>query len=697
MKRLIVLLAVAVLASFATSVASAHTFTASITCRQVVYSFASFPSGGHSLIHEQVTIDGTAVVTTDFTLNGSSGGNTLSINVPAGTHTVAATASWTVDGGGGSTLTQTLSGCQPTLTTNASGPVTAGGAIHDTAHLTGGVGTLTGTISFDVFDSTCATKLTTVAAATPVNGAGDYVSANYTPGAAGTYKWVAHYSGDSNNSKFDATCGDANETSTVNKTSPSIATLLSSSTVAAGGSVNDTATLSSASANAGGTVTYTVYNNNACTTGGRAAGTVTVMNGSVPPSNSLVFDTAGDFYWQAVYSGDASNGSATSLCTSEHLVVGKATPTLTTNAFGPVTVGGAIHDTAHLSGGSTLTGTITFDVYDSSCTSKLTTVAATTSVNGAGDYVSGNYTPSAAASYKWVAHYSGDANNNKLDTACGAANETSTVNATGPSLATTLSASTVTAGDSVHDSAKLSGVTANAGGSVTYSVYNNTACSGTPQNAGTKTVTNGGVPDSNAIVFATAGDFYWQVVYTGDADNGAATSPCTTEHLVVTSPPGGGGGGGGGGTQNTTASALVTTPTATVQPSAPAPVPAAPKPKSKPKSKPKPTFKPPKVKRKPAPAPCYTVAVSPKSLAAGKAGTLQLQVTGKNKPIAGTRVSIKGAGILMVSGRTNGAGKVAITLHPSKPGIIVFRSASYKSCSTARLGVVGAFTPPVTA
>src|SRR5581483_10266414 len=98
----------------------------------------------------------------------------------------------------------------------------------------------------------------------------------------------------------------------------------------------------------------------------------------------------------------------------------KTTPTLTTTASGPVTVGTSIHDTAHLSGGSNPTGAITFDLYDSTCTTKLTTVAATTSVNGNGDYVSAGYTPSAAGTYKWAAHYSGDANNNGVDVACGA-------------------------------------------------------------------------------------------------------------------------------------------------------------------------------------------------------------------------------------------------------------------------------------
>src|SRR5207247_4259169 len=47
-----------------------------------------------------------------------------------------------------------------------------------------------------------------------------------------------------------------------------------------------------------------------------------------------------------------------------------ATPTLTTTASGPVTVGQTIHDVAHLSGGTNPTGSITFQVFapgDTTC------------------------------------------------------------------------------------------------------------------------------------------------------------------------------------------------------------------------------------------------------------------------------------------------------------------------------------------
>ncbi len=103
----------------------------------------------------------------------------------------------------------------------------------------------------------------------------------------------------------------------------------------------------------------------------------------------------------------------------------------------------------------------------------------------------------------------------------------------GPAISTTLSASSVSIGDPVHDSATLSGETSGAGGTVTYSAYTDAACTQNQRGAGTVTVTNGVVPDSGVLSFDHAGTFYWQAVYSGDADNNGATSPCTSEQLVV--------------------------------------------------------------------------------------------------------------------------------------------------------------------
>ncbi len=111
----------------------------------------------------------------------------------------------------------TVNQATPILTTTASGPVIAGDAITDTAHLSGGYGTLSGTVTYDVYapgDTSCTTALTPAPTSATVSGAADYISGPFTTTTYGDYRWIAHYSGDSNNAALDTGCGDAGETST---------------------------------------------------------------------------------------------------------------------------------------------------------------------------------------------------------------------------------------------------------------------------------------------------------------------------------------------------------------------------------------------------------------------------------------------------------------------------------------------------
>jgi hypothetical protein len=198
---------------------------------------------------------------------------------------------------------------------------------------------------------------------------------------------------------------------------PSISTTLSATTIEVGGTVHDSATLTGASATAGGTVTYTVYTNNTCTLNPQDAGTKTVTNGVVPDSNAITFNSAGDFFWQAVYSGDANNNGATSLCTSEHLVVTKAQPAMTT---APNLIP---NDDSTITGGSSPTGTITFNLFspsDATCAGA-PALTQTVTVSGNGTYSTTNtsFVASALGTWRWQVTYSGDANNNPTSSACG--------------------------------------------------------------------------------------------------------------------------------------------------------------------------------------------------------------------------------------------------------------------------------------
>ena len=75
---------------------------------------------------------------------------------------------------------------------------------------------------------------------------------------------------------------------------------------------------------------------------------------------------------------------------------------------------------------------------------------------------------------------------------------------------------------------------------MTYSYFTNDICTTGQVVVGTVNVTSGSVPNSASVTFPSAGTFYWRAVYSGDANNFGASSPCTAvnnEELTVTSPP----------------------------------------------------------------------------------------------------------------------------------------------------------------
>ena len=188
-------------------------------------------------------------------------------------------------------------------------------------------------------------------------------------------------------------------------------------------------------------------------------------------------------------------------------------------------------------------GSVTFTLYsDAACTTPVGgVVSGSGTISGNSASWSTNWIPSAAGTYYWQASYPGDTYNPAYTTVCNTGSEEIVVNPSGPTLsnptiATTLSATSILAGHAVHDSAALSGATGNAGGSVTYTIYTDNLCSLNPQPAGTVTVTNGSVPDSNVITLNTAGTYYWQAFYSGDSSNQGVTSNCN-EQLTVNPAP----------------------------------------------------------------------------------------------------------------------------------------------------------------
>ena len=112
------------------------------------------------------------------------------------------------------------------LTTLASPAVALGGAISDTGTLSGGIAP-TGTITFRLYgpdNATCA-GAAIFTSTVPVSGNGAYSSASFTPTTAGTYRWIANYSGDASNPGTANACNAPGESVGVGIDAASIPTL----------------------------------------------------------------------------------------------------------------------------------------------------------------------------------------------------------------------------------------------------------------------------------------------------------------------------------------------------------------------------------------------------------------------------------------------------------------------------------------
>lgn len=209
--------------------------------------------------------------------------------------------------------------------------------------------------------------------------------------------------------------------------SPTIVTALSPSTIGLGGSAKDTAVLNGASATAGGTVTYKAYTNSACIAGAQSAGTKTVTNATVPDSDSITFNTAGTYYWQAVYSGDINNNGVTSLCTAGALTVNKVDPTVTSeihnDAHGVVTTvsaGTKVHAKAIVTGaGPTPTGKVDFRRYaNDTCSPPVADTDGNKTLAAGSFDQTRKFTTVAGQKVSYQVRYQGDTNYNAKDGPC---------------------------------------------------------------------------------------------------------------------------------------------------------------------------------------------------------------------------------------------------------------------------------------
>jgi hypothetical protein len=442
------------------------------------------------------------------------------------------------------------------------------GGVYDTAHLSGGT-KVTGTITFKLYgpeDPTCAGTPVFIDTS-EVIGDGYYRSGEFMPTAAGSYRWVVGYSGDRDNNPASPTkCDDEEETILVTPApEPSRPELTTSVGLpgaigagpairAAGLSVYDTATLSGGSAPTG-VITFSLYGpNNPTCSGTPVFITATEVNGNGIYNSQRSAPTApGVYHLVAKYSGDGRNHPAGPTACRDRAeqvrVTAPAQPRLTSSASQAVTIGGAIYDTAHLTGGFNPRGTITFRLYgpaDRTCAGQ-PVFTSTVAVAGNNDYTSQSSTPIAPGGYRWIETYSGDSRNHPAGpTACGDSAELAIVRPMNlapvvPAFST-IASQPAGVGMPIYDIAHLSsGI--DPSGTITFALFGPAApsCVGPPVFTATAAVTGNGEYRSASFVAAQSGTYHWVVTYSGDAMNiGAGPTVCgeTVESASVAATPG---------------------------------------------------------------------------------------------------------------------------------------------------------------
>ena len=321
-----------------------------------------------------------------------------------------------------------------------------GQSFTDTATLTipAGAPAPTGDVTFRVYgpgDATCTGTPVFTSANRPLSGV-TATSAAFSPASVGTYRVIATYNGDANYNTIAGACADANEQVVVSLASPTIVTNASGDVVLGSGTLTDNATVSglvSPVTGAGaGTVEFRLYRpgDTTCTgtplltrtsaltlNAGNTQGTATSGAGYVPTE-------AGTYRWRALYSGDANNAAVAGACNdaNESTIVARSTPTIVTNASPDIVQGGVLTDNATVNGlvHPVDGGTITFRLYgpdDATCSGTAVFVSTVPYPATGGSVPSQPYTPIAPGAYRWVATYSGDANNTPVSGLCNDANE----------------------------------------------------------------------------------------------------------------------------------------------------------------------------------------------------------------------------------------------------------------------------------
>ena len=208
---------------------------------------------------------------------------------------------------------------------------------------------------------------------------------------------------------------------------------------------------------------------------------------------------------------------------------------ITTQATGPVVVGNSVKDVATLDP-LTAQGTVTFNVYgpdDATCAGPAVFTSADRAVT-AGKATSEDFTPTQTGTYRWIASFTSSDTTQWANVTgkCNDANETSVIERKQPTISTQASTGGTLPDTSLSDVATVSGLTATAGGTVTFNAYgpDDTTCAGAVAFTSTNNLgaVAGGIATATSGSFTptAVGTYRWVASYSGDVNNKPVAGAC---------------------------------------------------------------------------------------------------------------------------------------------------------------------------
>ena len=206
-----------------------------------------------------------------------------------------------------------------------------------------------------------------------------------------------------------------------------------------------------------------------------------------------------------------------------------------------------LQDTATLTGPSSVTGKVVFNLYppsDATCSAApvyTSTVNPATpgTINSSSGTPATGYQPTSAGTYNWTASFYSPASaaSPAVTTSCG--DEPVTVDKASPEFSTQASPTTdivVGTPTDIGDAATFTGGYGLTGQSVSFGLYSDATCKTTALVSGTADINASGVAtfSSTGWTPTAPGTYYWGVSYAGDANNNSAGPTCGGDNETLT-------------------------------------------------------------------------------------------------------------------------------------------------------------------